>query len=126
MKLIAAFILIVLVMVQTFTSWLLIAEYTINKDYIAQNLCINKAKPKLQCKGKCQLMKKLVEEESQNSSSDTKTNVKIKMSEVLFLSNFQIPSVGNLLKENPGFHSAYILKHSSGAIPSIFHPPAVS
>lgn len=34
-------------------------EYIINQDYIAEFLCINKDKPKLECKGKCQLVKEL-------------------------------------------------------------------
>lgn len=34
-------------------------EYIINQDYIAEFLCINKDKPKLECNGKCQLVKEL-------------------------------------------------------------------
>ncbi len=34
-------------------------EYVLNQDYIAEFLCINKDKPKLQCNGKCHLVKEL-------------------------------------------------------------------
>lgn len=36
-----------------------IIEYTLNQDYIATFLCINKDKPELQCNGKCHLAKEL-------------------------------------------------------------------
>lgn len=34
-------------------------DYAINKEYIAKNLCENRTKPKLNCNGKCHLMKQL-------------------------------------------------------------------
>ncbi len=40
-------------------------EYLLNQDYIAEFLCINKDKPKLQCNGKCHLAKQL---ENQNEN----------------------------------------------------------
>jgi len=38
---------------------LIVIEYQVNKNYIAQVLCINKTKPQLQCNGKCHLAKEL-------------------------------------------------------------------
>lgn len=42
-------------------------EYSLNKDYIAKVLCINKEKPKMHCDGKCYLMKR-VQETSESES----------------------------------------------------------
>jgi hypothetical protein len=123
MKLIAGSILILLVMVQSFTSWIIVAEYTINKEYISKNLCINKERPKLHCNGKCQLMKKLVQEEHQNPFSNSQTG-KIKM-DVLFVQKLNLPSINDLTKEDTKFNSAYVVKQSSGSINAIFHPPAI-
>lgn len=123
MKLIG-FILILLVMVQSFTSWIIVAEYTVNKAYIAKNLCINKEKPTLRCNGKCQLMKKLAQEENQNSSSQSQGG-KIKM-DILFVQKLEPPSIGALDKEDTRVHPAYIVKQSSGAVTSIFHPPVAA
>jgi hypothetical protein len=124
MKLIAGSILILLVMIQSFTSWIIVAEYTINKEYIAKNLCINKEKTKLHCNGKCQLMKKLVQEENQNSSSNSQTG-KIKM-DVLFVQEVHSPSISNLIKEDTKFNAAYIVKQPSGSVNTVFHPPATA
>jgi hypothetical protein len=125
MKLIAGSILILLMMVQTFTSWLIVVEYIINKEYIANNLCVNKEKPKLHCQGKCQLMKKMAEEEKQ-TSSNSQTGGKIKMSDVLFTHNLPVPALNELLKQVPEFYSNYLAKTSTGSFTSIFHPPAIA
>ena len=42
-------------------------EYVLNQDYIAEFLCINKDKPKLQCNGKCHLVKE-IEKQQENES----------------------------------------------------------
>ncbi len=126
MKLIAGSILILLMMVQTFTSWLIVAEYTINQDFIAKNLCINKAKPQLHCKGKCQLMKKLAQEETQNPSSTPQTGGKTKMGDVLFTHDFQLPLFSDLLTQSKNFHSHYLAKTATGPFTSVFHPPATA
>ena len=57
-------VLILLMAVQTFSKWCLILEYQVNKDFIAKNLCINRAKPSCCCQGKCYLNKKMAADES--------------------------------------------------------------
>jgi len=47
---------------QTFNGGFVTINYFTNPAAFAKN-CINKAKPKMQCNGKCQIMKKLQEEE---------------------------------------------------------------
>ena len=122
MKLLAGSILILLVLFQAFSKWVIMAEYTINKDYIAKNLCENKARPMLHCNGKCQLMKKLAEEEKQNSSSSNTGN-NIKVSDVLFTHEISTLCITNLPEEKATFNSELILSKSSAHLSSIFHPP---
>ena len=43
--------------------------YELNIDYIVQNYCVNKDKPKLQCNGKCHLAKQLQLTTTDDSSS---------------------------------------------------------
>lgn len=126
MKLIAGSILILLVMVQTFTSWLIVAEYTINQEYIAKNLFVNKAKPQLHCKGKCQLMKKLAQEETQNPSSTPQTGGKIKMGDVLFMHDLQLLTISDLLAQSKDHPPHYLVKAAPGSFTSVFHPPATA
>jgi len=124
MKLLAGSILILLVLFQAFSKWVIMAEYTINKDYIAKNLCENKARPMLHCNGKCQLMKKLAEEEKQNSSNSN-TGSTIKVSDVLFTHEIPTLCITNLPEEKTRFNSELILSKSSAHLSSIFHPPTI-
>ena len=57
-------VLILLMAAQTFSKWCLILEYQVNKDFIAKNLCINRAKPSCCCQGKCYLNKKMAADQS--------------------------------------------------------------
>jgi hypothetical protein len=62
-----------------------VLEYAINYDYITKTLCVKKAKPKMQCNGKCHLMKELAKAaESEKPISSDKKQL-IQESEVLFL-----------------------------------------
>ena len=126
MKFIAVAIFSFLLIIQTFSKWLVIMEYAINKEYIAKNLCVNRSKPKLHCNGKCQLMKKMAAEEDQsNTNSSGSAIAKISISEVLFNDeltaiNFQAPLVNSA-----PFYSYYLLKNYASPLSSVFHPPLV-
>ena len=61
-------LLILLIGLQTFSKWCVILEYQVNKDFIAKNLCVNRAKPSCCCQGKCYLNKKMANDESQQQA----------------------------------------------------------
>ncbi|MBS1661094.1 MAG: hypothetical protein JST68_08590 [Bacteroidetes bacterium] len=61
-------LLIVLIALQTFSKWCLIAEFQVNRDFIAKNLCVNRFNACSCCKGKCYLNKKIAEDESQQQA----------------------------------------------------------
>jgi len=71
-------------MILTFTSSIfcqtvILLDYYANKTAYAQN-CINKARPTMHCNGKCQMMKKLEQEEknsrdNQEGKADSKTEL---------------------------------------------------
>ena len=61
-------LLILLITLQTFSKWCLIAEYRVNRDFISKNLCVNRSNPVSCCKGKCYLNKKIATEESQQQA----------------------------------------------------------
>jgi hypothetical protein len=120
MKFILVPILMLLVLAQTFSKWLIVVEYRINRDYISKNLCENKTRPKLHCNGKCQMMKKMAEEEKQNSAGST---VKLKVQDiVLFHEWISLPeSYFASAKNNYRFLSE---KAYTSPLSSIDHPPA--
>jgi len=56
-----SFVFILLYFFATFRPIAPYIEYQLNKDYIAEFLCINRDKPALQCHGKCYLSKMIEE-----------------------------------------------------------------
>ena len=123
MKFILVPILIFLVLIQTFSKWVVVAEYKLNKDYIAQNLCINKARPRLHCNGKCQMMKKLAEEEKQNSTNNNSSRIKIQ--ELVFSNKVNRPTLPALTYVCLCYGEAPPILKNTSPVSSVFHPPAL-
>ncbi len=46
------------------------ATFHFNQDFIAKNLCVNRAKPAMQCNGKCYLKKQMAEQEQQQQGNN--------------------------------------------------------
>ena len=123
MKLITTTILIFLLLTQVFSKWLLVIDYNLNKEYIAKTLCINKQKPKLKCAGKCQLMKKMSEEENTNTTQGSQ-HAKTVVQETLF-DDAQINYAFLSTDESSSTPSAfYLLKKYTSPLVSFFHPPS--
>jgi hypothetical protein len=68
-KQIGSFLFLTIFFVQTFSNGFIIGDYYANTASYQQN-CINKARPKLLCNGKCQMMKKLQETEKKEQESN--------------------------------------------------------
>lgn len=121
MKRVVIPILILLMLAQTFSQWLIVLDYEINKDYIAKVLCENKNRPQLKCKGKCQMMKKLAEEEKQQQSAELKAgNQSLIVSASAHFASLQKPAVSETLIE----YQELPVPHTVTRSHDIFHPPA--
>jgi hypothetical protein len=76
-KKITAVILLMAFATSTFCNAIIIMDYYTNTNAFAKN-CINKARPAMHCNGKCQMMKKLQQEEKRDQrNSERKAGSKI-------------------------------------------------
>jgi hypothetical protein len=76
MKKLAAAILLVSFIFGSFGRTAIVVDYYTNTAAFAKN-CINKSRPMLHCNGKCQMMKKLRQEEKKDDANpDRKTDNK--------------------------------------------------
>lgn len=104
---------------QTFRQVAIVGGYYTDTNAYAQN-CINKAKPQLHCNGKCQLMKKLKQEEKKDAQNpERRSNGK---NEVISSKSF-FASVHDMIFLNGSVHSC---NHSGIPVDraaAIFHPP---
>ncbi len=103
-------------------------DYWVNYDYIANELCENKAKPEMHCDGKCHLKKELakaVEDEKSASSSDKKDTSKQEV-ELLFFENkiLQLSKV-LLTSTSKEVNNHYQNLYGYLTVHAVFHPPTV-
>jgi hypothetical protein len=123
MKLVLTVILMLLIFVQSFSNWFVFLEYQSNKAFIAEKLCINKARPKLHCNGKCQMMKKMAEEEQQNSSNNGK-QARLKLPDIPIQQNNNLAFLNWFNGGNTIHSTFYQVKKYNSPRKAIFHPPA--
>jgi hypothetical protein len=103
---------------QTFSKAMLVTSYYANTSAYAKN-CVNKARPAMHCNGRCQLMKKMKQEENGDRQSPAPKNGfdEVLSSKTFFTSVVSLP--GFRLKHNP-FYIPYSTKKRSR---EYFQPP---
>nr|WP_314898124.1 hypothetical protein [uncultured Flavobacterium sp.] len=117
-------IIFIIVLIMLVKPVLPVLEYVVNYEYISKVLCINKDKPKMQCNGKCHLMKELAKASDADKPVSSDKKVTAQVLEVLFfeeIQSFKITPVcfGTKEKINPVYSNLY----SHLNLFSIFHPP---
>ena len=120
MKLFAVISLSLLMLVQPLSKMLIVAEYQVNKNYIATVLCINKSKPQLHCEGKCQLTKQLAK--AQHSETEVPEFLKIK-AELPFLNQAFTAIFYPEIKNAPVGFAPYLQSAKTALQAAVFHPP---
>ncbi len=101
-----------------------VLDYIVNYDYIASELCENKAKPELHCNGKCHLAKELAKAAEAEKPVSEKKSGHMEM-EVLFFETlpqfaFSQKICVNAFAAMPEYCNSYSHLDAS----PIFHPPA--
>ncbi|MCE2743888.1 MAG: hypothetical protein LW701_10015 [Fluviicola sp.] len=121
---IIAFIVISAFVMQALGKFIIYTDYIINKEYIANNLCINKSKPILKCNGKCHLAKQLKkQDQKENKSSSSKEKVEIISSQVADV-KYEVIDMFFFQNNNQDFFN-YNKKIIDDNFESIFQPPRV-
>lgn len=126
LKQLITFILALLIFMQPFQKVWIYISFKINQDYIAKNLCENRAKPTMHCNGKCHLMKKLKEADKEEQNQ-LPQNFKEK-SEIEYCHYFTNYLFGNNKSfefQNESFFD-YKFTYLSSYHTDIFHPPKFS
>jgi hypothetical protein len=106
-----------------FKSLLPVVEYVVNYEYISKVLCVNKAKPELQCNGKCHLMKELAKA-SENEKPITDKRIVVKEVEVLFFQEIKTIAFSKIpYSKKVALNAKYCNLYTSINSDKAFHPP---
>jgi hypothetical protein len=115
--------LVVVIMIKMMAMPISLMEYSLNKNFIAENLCENKAKSEMHCAGKCYLSKKLAKSNESQDAQNQKAGAKVMtvdFCESLDHTSFQLVQV-NLL-QNRLFQAVDISVRNTSPV---FRPPIV-
>jgi len=101
-----------------------VIDYVVNYEYITKVLCVNKAKPKMKCNGKCHLMKELAKTSESETPISSNKKITSQEFEILFfeeINSFKITSIYFDKKQivNNNYSDLYSYLNSI----SIFRPP---
>jgi hypothetical protein len=97
------------------------ASFSLNQDYIAENLCIEKDIEGSTCNGHCYLKKQL--DQTQESPQSNLVSTPDHLLNLFF--DDDLSSVAPILHENCMNNAEYLSPHSSSFPTNIFHPPRV-
>jgi len=114
-----ALLLLISVVGSSFNKAIILLDYSINKSYIAAELCEKRNIPKSCCQGKCYLKKQLQKDEDGKNASSTARADEISIQwfcEELSSDSYFFPE-----KEVP--FCDYLFKPYSTASTAVFHPP---
>jgi hypothetical protein len=116
-------LLILLIAAQSFSKWCLIAEFQANRDFITQNLCVNRLNPISCCKGTCFLNKKLAEDEDQQQAPAKGGQRNEVLLEVYHPANSLPEPV--IVAVTTDHFARYIDRAAQEYLPSFFAPPRI-
>jgi hypothetical protein len=122
MKNVFAFSLLLILLTQTFSRSLALADYMVNLEAY-KKVCTNKSKPKLQCNGKCQMLKKVNQQEAdaeKNTTAPTFNHFELALSSKSFF-----PKIHLVSEERRSNFYTYQSEIAHDYVRSIFHPPGV-
>ena len=103
----------------------LFLDYLINQVEITKQFCENKAKPKLNCNGKCHLAKQFAKQDKQEKSTSETQKFKVESIEIAAQMNEAITFVYPIQSISTNNHYAYSEARSDAHLLEIFHPPTV-
>lgn len=109
---------------QSFRKLVIFAAFNANQNYVAKELCVNRARPWMHCNGHCILSKRMAEEDRQQNARHASQKTFPQMSEYFYQSQPSIP-FSYIMKERPSLNGHYVgyplHSYSSG----LLRPPSL-
>ena len=120
LKQITVLFLIAAISLQSFNKAVIYIGYAGNTAAFSRN-CENKSQPVMHCNGKCQMMKKMHEQEKKDSQAPTR---KLTVEDAISSKSWFFCTIRCACQEKPS-HQLFIVRTAPGITRSHFHPPLV-
>jgi hypothetical protein len=114
-----SFLFIILFVIQSSYNTFVFIQFKTQQNYIAQELCVNRAEPMNDCKGKCYLKAHLQKEDTASDFSIAYLKGKVE----LFFSVSFFTSAPTLFYVKP-VYANMPFEHPVQTCNGVFHPPA--
>ena len=109
------------VLFQNFTKIIIYANFELNRDYIAKNICVKKDIPDNSCKGSCHLKKQLDDEEKREQAPPVRNLKEVKEFQLFCEQRSPFEFTG--CSFTPQLFTPYQFSELNPPSFSIFHPP---
>jgi len=106
--------------VQTFGRAMIVFDYRLNKTTYLKN-CVNKARPMLQCQGKCQLAKKMLEQQQKEEKEQQKKNES--KADQSLSSRSYFPAAVCMIDEQPLYYPVFCIGDILTQSRTLLRPP---
>jgi hypothetical protein len=116
-----AYLLMALVLLQTFSRELLVVDFALNQATITARFCVNKARPALHCDGKCYFAKKLKQQEDRENKAPSPLKERLEMLPATF-GGWQAPAVARV-PQAAGRYALLVPGRYAAPLSAVFHPP---
>jgi len=120
MKLYLSIILLLAMALQPLSKFIIVSNYALNVKSITVKYCVNKAKPKLKCNGKCHLKKQLIQHDKQ-SQSDSNTSKEVNAFQ--WYTSVSTKQWMPLLSSPIKLNTVYLGQETEAHTLSLFRPP---
>ncbi|PJJ74495.1 hypothetical protein BXY57_0053 [Thermoflavifilum aggregans] len=114
-----AAILVLAILLQTFSKGVIILDYRINIRYIATHLCVNRDRPELHCNGKCFLKKQLEKDQHRDASNGSSEKNILDINYCTDHASFVFP----IFNSSPIHFSELKSSLPVASLDNVFHPP---
>jgi hypothetical protein len=117
-----AYVLVALLLLQTFSREVLVVDYALNRATITARFCVNKARPALHCNGQCYFAKQLRQQQEREKQLPNPLKEQLEMLPL---------SVGSLVPPRPLSYSVAAVRRYQLLAPQVpqvgqgvvFRPP---
>lgn len=117
-----SYLLISLVLLQTFSREVLVVDFTLNRATITARFCVNKARPQLHCDGQCYFAKKLKQQQERENKAPNPLKEQLEMLPVAFQS--LVPAAPHRWASAPVSYGAFRADGAPvRAAQGVFQPP---